>query len=87
MEGKTVAQETREQFNFIKHEIRKGREDVIPHMSGTCNKRTRMYREVKRYREDADIDFKLGVISKDEYEFEIKAVRLLEKALANYKTY
>lgn len=87
MERKTVAQETREQFNFIKHEIRKGREDVIPYMSGTCNKRTRMYREAKRYKEDADIDFELGVISKDEYEFEIKAVRLLEKALANYKTY
>ena len=87
MKGKTIAQETREQFNFIKREIKNGREDVIPYMSGTCNKRTRMYREAKWSKEDADIDFELGVITKDEYEFEIKAVRLLEKALANYKTY
>lgn len=38
MKGKTIAQETREQFNFIKREIKNGREDVIPYMSGTCNK-------------------------------------------------
>lgn len=83
----TISQETRKQFNFIKHEVRKGNENTIPYLSGTVKKRARMYKEANRYREDAQIDYELGVISKKEYEVEIKAVQLLEKALANYSVY
>lgn len=87
MKKETIAQETRNQFNFIKHELKKGNENIIPHLSGTINKRTRMYKEVSRYENDARIDYELGVISKSEYEFEMKAIRLLKKALENYSAW
>lgn len=87
MKIETIAQETREQFNFIRHELKRGHENTIPYLSGTKNKRTRMYKEVNRYESDARIDYEVGAINKSEYEFEMKAIRLLEKALANYSVY
>lgn len=87
MARETIAQETREHFNFIKKQIKRGNENTIPYLSGTINKRTKMYKETKRYFDDAKIDYELGVIDKEEYELEIKAIRLLEKALANYNVY
>ena len=85
--AKTVAQETREQFNLIKREVKKGRDNVIPYLSGTSKKRSMMYRETSRYEKDAQIDYELGIIAKEEYEIEMKTVRLLEKALANYSVF
>ena len=82
-----IHQEARRAFNDCKYNVIKKREDTIPYLSGTLNKRTRMYKEAKRIREDAQIDYELGVINKDQYEIEIKAVNLFEKALANYKLY
>lgn len=84
---KTIARETREQFNFIKHELKRGNENIMPYLSGTMKKRTMMYKETYRYEENAKIDYELGVIGKNEYEIEMKAVRLLEKALANFKVF
>lgn len=84
---KTVAQEAREQFNFIRCEVRKGNENVMPYLSGTLKKRSMMYKETGRYEKDAQIDYELGIITKEEYEFEMKTVRLLEKALANYSVF
>lgn len=83
----TIARETREQFNFIKHELKRGNENIMPYMSGTMKKRTMMYKETHRYEEDAKIDYELGVIGKNEYEIEMRAVRLLERALANFKVF
>lgn len=81
----TVSEESRRLFNTCKHNAKREL-DVIPYISGTKNKRTRMYKMAARYREDAEIDFELGVINKDEYDLDIKAVRLFEKMLANFKT-
>lgn len=82
-----ISQETRKNFNLIKHEVEKGNENIMPYLSGTINKRTKMYKEAARYESDARIDYELGVISKTEYDVEMKSVRLLEKALANYKVF
>lgn len=82
----TISEESRRLFNDCKHNAKKG-VDVIPYVSGTINKRTRMYKIAARYKEDADIDFELGVINKDEYDTEIMAVRLFEKMLANFKVF
>ena len=84
---KSIAQETREQYNAIKFNISRGIENTIPYLSGTMNKRTRMYKEVARYEEYAKVDHDLGVITDNQYETEIKAVRIFEKALANYSVY
>lgn len=83
----SIAQETRKQFNFIKHEVRKGNEKIMPYLSGSMQKRTKMYKEVARYESNAKIDYELGIISKEEYTVEITSVRLLEQALANYSVY
>ena len=46
-----------------------------------------MYKEITRYKNDAEIDYELGVIDFGEYNLEIKAVRLFEKSLANFSVY
>lgn len=85
--NKTIAQETRKQFNFIKHEVKKGNENILPYLSGTSIKRTKMYKEIARYESDAHIDYELGIISKADYEIEMKSIRVFERALANYLSY
>ena len=57
------------------------------YLSGSMNKRTRMYKEITRYENDAEIDYELGVIDLGEYNLEIKAVRLFENSLANFRVY
>lgn len=42
----TIKQETREIFNTIKIHLKKG-ETYMPYLSGTINKRTRMYKIIK----------------------------------------
>lgn len=83
----TISEESRRLFNDCKHRVERGIENVVPYVSGSMNKRTRMYKMAKRYREDAEIDFELGVINQEEYNIEIKAVQLFERMLANFKVF
>lgn len=46
-----------------------------------------MYKEIYRYESDTKIDFELGIISKEEYEVEMKAIKLLEQSVANFKVF
>ena len=62
-------------------------EPVELYLSGSMNKRSRMYKEIIRYENDAEIDYDLGVIDFCEYNLEIKAVRLFKKSLANFSVY
>ena len=87
MKAITVAEESRRVFADLKLSVKLGKKNIMPYLSGTQIKKTKMYKEVKRYREDAEIDYELGVIKKDEYETEIEAVRMFEKALANYSIF
>lgn len=84
--NKTIAQEARKQFNFIKHEVKKENENILPYLSGTSIKRTKMYKEIARYESDAHIDYELGIISKADYDIEMKSIRVFERALANYSS-
>ncbi|MCD7866815.1 MAG: hypothetical protein LUG62_01140 [Clostridiales bacterium] len=85
---KSISQETRMLFNSIKLDIRKnGSEAACPYLGGTTNKRTRMYKEIAKYEDYAKVDRDLGVITDSQYEVEIQAVRIFEKALANYSVY
>lgn len=83
----TISEESRKLFNECKHNVKRGIENVVPYVSGSMNKRTRMYKMVQRYREDAEIDFELGVINQKEYNIEVKAVQLFERMLANFKVF
>lgn len=83
----TIAEESRRLFNECKHFVKK-HSDTIPYIpSGTSNRRTRLYKMANRYSDDAKIDFELGVISKEEFDMEIAAVRKFEQALANMEMY
>ena len=84
----TVSEESRRIFVECKQYVTNGKNHVIPFIGcGTVNKRTRMYKECKRYRDDAEIDFELGVIDEKEYKIEIEAIRKFEQALANMECY
>lgn len=83
----TISEESRRLFSDCKHNAKRGIENVVPYVSGSMNKRTRMYKMAQRYREDAEIDFELGVINQEEYSIEVKAVQLFEKMLANFKVF
>lgn len=52
--AKTISDQTREYFCYIKQKVRKG-EKVIPWLSGTKRKRTMMYKETSRYEKDAKL--------------------------------
>lgn len=83
----TIEQETRRLFSNMKLEVKIGKENLLHHIVGTKNKRTRMYKLADRYRNDAIIDFELGVINKEEYETEVKAVHMLKRAIDNMDIY
>ena len=87
MKKETVAEETRRHFNYLKLKVIESDEPVELYLSGSMNKRTRMYKEIIRYAKDAEIDYELGIISIGEYNAEIKAVRLFEQSLANFSVY
>ena len=87
MKKETIADETRRNFNYLKLKVMESDEPIELYLSGSMNKRTRMYKEITRYENDAEIDYELGVIDTGEYNLEIKAVRLFENSLANFRVY
>ena len=87
MKKETIAEETRRDFNYLKLKVMESDEPVELYLSGSMNKRSRMYKEITRYKNDAEIDYELGVIDLGEYNLEIKAVRLFENSLANFRVY
>ena len=87
MKKETIAEETRRHFNYLKLKVMESDEPVELYLSGSTNKRTRMYKEITRYKNDAEIDYELGVIDLGEYNLEIKAVRLFENSLVNFIVY
>ena len=87
MKKETIAEEVRRHFNYLKLKVMESDEPIELYLSGSMNKRTRMYKEITRYEDDAKIDYELGVIDLGEYNLEIKAVRLFEKSLANLSVY
>ena len=87
MKKETIAEETKRNFNYLKLKVMESDEPVELYLSGSMNKRTRMYKEITRYKNNAEIDYELGVIDLGEYNLEIKAVRLFENSLANFSVY
>ena len=87
MKKEKIEEEVRRYFNYLKLKVMESDEPIELYLSGSMNKRTRMYKEITRYENDAKIDYELGVIDFSEYNLEIKAVRLFEKSLANFSVY
>lgn len=64
--------------------VRNNELNTIVYMSGSKQKKSRMEKMLKEYKEDSTLDCELGVISKDIHEFEMKAAEILEKSLENF---
>ena len=64
--------------------VRNNELNTIVYMSGSKQKKNKMEKMLKQYKEDSKLDCELGVISKDIHEFEMKAAEILEKSFANF---
>ena len=88
MEGKTMKKTVKQEmiwnFNFVKHRLEKGHDDVPLYLSGTAKKRSMITKIISEFEDDAKFDYELGVISKEAYEIEMKTVQILKNSLANY---
>ena len=52
--------------------VKKNEMNFTVYMSGTKNKRTMLEKLLKEYKENSDLDFELGVVSKDVHDFEMR---------------
>lgn len=62
-------------------------EKVQSYLSGHKKVKTELEKMVSKYRGDAEIDFELGVISEEIYNYEIKISSLMSKNLENFIIY
>lgn len=67
--------------------VKKNELNFTVYMSGTKNKRTMLEKLLKEYKENSDLDFELGVISKDVHDFEMRIYVILKKSIENYILY
>lgn len=59
----------------------------IYYLSGTKNKKTILSNMVKRYKEDAALDFEIGVLTQDEYNNEKEIIKILENSIKFYNEF
>lgn len=64
--------------------VRNNELNTIVYMSGSKQKKSKMEKMLKKYKEDSELDCELGVINKEIHDFEMKAAKILEKSLENY---
>ena len=67
--------------------VKKNELNFTVYMSGTKNKRTMLEKLLKEYKENSDLDFELGVVSKDVHDFEMRIYVILKKSIENYILY
>lgn len=65
----------------------KGRIDIAYYLSGSQRKKTMMEQMMKKYIEDADLDFEFGILTADEHFAEMETVKVIENSLNNYVVY
>lgn len=80
----TIAEVFRKARCEAEKNVRNNELNTIVYMSGSKQKKSRMEKMLKEYKEDSALDCELGVISKDIHEFEMKAAEILEKSLENF---
>lgn len=63
----------------------RGRIDVAYYVSGSQKKKSMLEKMLQKYIEDADIDFELGILNKDEHFHEMEVAKVVENSLKNYQ--
>ena len=82
---KTADQKFREMKYAAERSLRGDK--VQTYLSGHKNTKTKLEKMVKKYKDDAEIDYELGVITKDTYDYEIKIHNLMVENLKNFNIY
>ncbi len=80
----TIAEVFRQARCEAEKNVRNNELNKITYMSGSKQKKSKMEKMLKKYKEDSILDCELGVISKDIHEFEMKVAEILEKSLENF---
>lgn len=80
----TIAEVFRQARCEAEKNVRNNELNTIVYMSGSKQKKSKMEKMLKKYKEDSELDSELGVISKEIHDFEMKAAAILEKSLENY---
>lgn len=78
----------KEMFKFMKHCAERSLRNNIkikPHLSGSKNKKTMLTKRIDKYKIDSDIDFELGIISKEIYNYEIQIYNEMKDMLKGYE--
>lgn len=75
----------REMVRFAK--ANRGRVDIAYYVSGSQKKKTMLEKMLQKYIDDADIDFELGILNKDEHFHEMEVAKVIENSLNGYQVY
>lgn len=57
------------------------------YVSGSKAKKTKLEKMLKKYIEDSDLDYELGIINHDEHFKEMTIAKIIENSLKNYVIY
>lgn len=61
--------------------------NLICYLSGSKKKKTMMLDMLAKFKDDAELDHELGVLTDDEYEREKVVASTIERCISNYNVY
>lgn len=81
-------EETRQKLAHIREYIKEYNNTSIRiNLCGTSYKKEIMLKELEKAKRDNEIDVKIGVISKEEYELEAKVLFCFKESLKNFEIF
>ncbi len=84
----TFKQEARQKLAHIREYIKEyNNTDIRINLCGTSYKKNIMLKELEKAKRGNEIDMKIGVISREEYEFEVKTLYCFEESLKNFEIF
>ena len=84
----TFKQEARQKLAHIRDYIKEyNNTNIRINLCGTSYKKNIMLKELEKARRNNEIDAKIGVISKKDYEFEAKVLFCFEESLKNFEIF
>ena len=84
----TFKEETRQKLTHIRDYIKEyNNTNIRINLCGTSYKKNIMLKELEKAKRNNEIDAKIGVINKEEYEIELKTLYCFEESLKNFEIF
>ena len=84
----TFKEETKRKLTHIREYIKEyNNTDIRINLCGTSYKKNIMLKELEKAKRNNEIDVKISVISKEEYEIEKKVLFCFEESLKNFEVF